>query len=153
MIWKILKIFFVLFWMGLIFYFSMDSGIESTKKSDGIIIRTSEILLRRKLTEQEKTLYIEKYQVYVRKTAHFTLYFFLGLSILLLLKEFHLFCKKDILVTILLVFLYACSDEIHQLFISERSGEILDVLLDTFGGVVAVIIYFFFNTIKTKKDI
>jgi VanZ family protein len=43
------------------------------------------------------------------------------------------------------VFLYACSDEIHQLFVPNRSGELLDVLLDTFGGSLGVLSISFFK--------
>jgi len=153
MIRKILKGVLVAFWMSLIFYFSMDSGVESTKKSDGIIIRTTEAILHRKLTTEEKKIYTEKYEVYVRKTAHFMIYFCLGLSVMWFLIEFHPLQKKDLLATIFFVFLYACSDEFHQLFIYERSGEIRDVFIDTLGGTTASCILYLFNAKKTKKDI
>lgn len=127
--------------MATIFMFSNDNDYESTKKSDGLIIRTSEFILNRKLTNKEKNIYTSKYVVLVRKTAHFTLYFLLGLFFCSFLKEFDLTNKKLIIYTIIFVFMYACSDEIHQLFISGRSGEILDVLIDTLGGVTSSILY------------
>ncbi len=153
MISKILKASLILFWMILIFLFSMDTGIESSKKSDGFVIRMSELVLRRNLTEKEKNTYIEKYQVYVRKIAHFSIYFCLGFSTIWFLSDFHPLQRKDILMATMFVFLYACSDEIHQLFVSGRSGEIIDVLIDTIGGLIGSCILYFFHTIKTKKDI
>ncbi len=141
MIKKIIKIVLVLIVMITIFMFSNDNDVSSNKKSDGFIIRTSEFLLNRKLTDKEKESYIDKYVVLVRKTAHFTIYFLLGLFFCSFLKEFDLNNKKLILYTVIFVFLYACSDEIHQLFISGRSGEILDVLIDTLGGLTSSIIY------------
>jgi VanZ family protein len=42
-------------------------------------------------------------------------------------------------VTIGLVFLYAGSDELHQLFVLYRTASFADVLLDTLGGVCGVI--------------
>ena len=127
--------------MATIFMFSSDNNVESTKKSDGLIIRTTEFVLNRKLTNKEKELYTSKYIVIVRKTAHFTLYFLLGLFYCSFLKEFDLTNKKLLLYTVLFVFIYACSDEIHQLFISGRSGEVLDVLIDTLGGFTSSLIY------------
>lgn len=124
-----------------IFMFSSDNDVESTRKSDGLIIRTTEFILNRKLTDTEKELYTSKYIVVVRKTAHFTLYFLLGLFFVSFLKEYDLSNKKLLLYTVLFVFIYACSDEIHQLFVSGRSGEITDVLIDTTGGFIASIIY------------
>ena len=41
-----------------------------------------------------------------------------------------------------MVLLYACSDEIHQTFVAGRSGEVLDVLIDTVGGSLATILYY-----------
>lgn len=49
---------------------------------------------------------------------------------------------KDILkLSILICMLYACSDEIHQLFVSGRSGKVLDVCIDTFGSLMGIFIY------------
>ncbi len=36
--------------------------------------------------------------------------------------------------SVLFCFFYACSDEIHQLFVSARSGRVLDVFIDTCGA-------------------
>ncbi|MBR5370352.1 MAG: VanZ family protein [Bacilli bacterium] len=141
MIKKIIKLFFVLIIMVTIFIFSGENDIESTGRSDGLIIRTCEFVLGRQLTNKEKDYYLENYVVYVRKTAHFTLYFLLGLAFISFLKEFDLNNKKLLIYTILFVFIYACSDEIHQLFIRGRSGEILDVLIDTLGGITSSFIY------------
>ena len=50
---------------------------------------------------------------------------------------------KSILLSIGISFLYACSDEIHQLFVPGRSGNILDVLIDTVGASVGVLVFSF----------
>lgn len=145
MIKKIIKILLVLIIMFTIFKFSSERDTVSTKRSDGIIIRTCEFVLGRQLSDKEKEIYLEKYVVYVRKTAHFTLYFLLGLTYISLLKEFNLNDKKLLIYTIIFVFIYACSDEIHQLFVPGRSGEITDVLIDTTGGILASFIYTVFR--------
>jgi VanZ family protein len=141
MIKKIIKVLLILIVMVTIFMFSNDDSEVSTRKSDRLIIKVSEFVLNRELSNKEKSEYLDRYFVIVRKTAHFTLYFLLGLTFVSFLKEFDLTNKKLILYTVIFVFLYACSDECHQLFISGRSGEILDVLIDTLGGVTSSIIY------------
>ncbi len=145
MIKKIIKILLVLIIMFTIFKFSSERDTVSTNRSDGIIIRTCEFFLGRQLNDKEKEIYLEKYVVYVRKTAHFTLYFLLGLAYISLLKEFNLDDKKLLIYTIIFVFMYACSDECHQLFVPGRSGEIKDVLIDTTGGIVSSFIYTVFR--------
>ncbi len=138
---KILKLLLVLLIMITIFMFSSDTGEKSDVKSEGLIIRITQTVLNRKLTVKEKELYINKYSKIVRKTAHFTLYFLLGLFFISFLKEFYINNKKLLLYTIIFVFIYACSDEIHQLFISNRSCIILDIFIDTLGGITSSFIY------------
>ena len=41
---------------------------------------------------------------------------------------------------IVFCFLYACSDEIHQLFVPGRSGMFTDVLIDTGGAVTGMLV-------------
>ena len=126
--------------MTTIFILSNDDSTESTKKSDRFIVHTTEFIMNRKLTNKERKKYINNYVVIARKTAHFTLYFLLGLTFINFLKEFNIDDQKKIIYSIIFVFLYACSDEIHQLFINGRSAEILDVLIDTIGGTISTLI-------------
>ena len=126
--------------MTTIFILSNDDSNASTKKSDRFIVNTTELIMKRKLTNKERKKYINNYVVIARKTAHFTLYFLLGLTFINFLKEFNIDDQKKIIYSIVFVFLYACSDEIHQLFINGRSAEILDVLIDTMGGTISTLI-------------
>ena len=141
MIIKIIKFILIILCMTFIFSLSADSGEASEKKSDSVIVKFTETILHRKLTDEEKEKYIEKTVVLVRKSAHFTLYFILGLLIISFLKEFGL-SKKSIIISIIVVLLYAVSDEIHQTFIPGRSGEVLDVLIDTIGGSLSTVLYY-----------
>ena len=57
--------------------------------------------------------------------------------------------KHSLFVAVLFCFLYACGDELHQLFISMRSARILDVWIDTCGSLTGIgLVYFFKNGIK-----
>ncbi|MCH3973318.1 MAG: VanZ family protein [Oscillospiraceae bacterium] len=77
----------------------------------------------------------------IRKCAHFTEYFLLGLclSCFSFFRREH-FLKKGILCVTLLSFLFACSDEIHQIFVSARTASFWDVLLDTGGAFFAALL-------------
>ena len=49
-------------------------------------------------------------------------------------------------------FLYACTDEFHQLFIAGRSAEIKDVLIDSFGSLTSILLCnFIYLKSKIKK--
>lgn len=147
---KIIKLTLIVLCMILIFCFSSDSAIESTKKSDGFIVKTTELILRRKLTTYEKEHYIEKFVFIVRKGAHFSIYLILGLLIMSYFKEIYLVNNKALFITVLICFLYACSDELHQLFVPGRSGEIRDVLIDTLGGATGGYLYYLIFKIRRR---
>lgn len=72
----------------------------------------------------------------IRKSVHFIAYGVLAVLI------FQAIGKKSLFVAWLLTTVYAASDEIHQAFVPARTGSILDVLLDSFGALIALSILF-----------
>ena len=126
-IFKILS--FIL--MGTIFWFSHQNGEESLKQSNFILQYIKDLL--------------SLFNLDVRKLAHFTIYFLLGSCYFLSFKNLS---KKEVLISILLTFLYACSDEYHQSFVPGRGPAFKDVLIDTSGGTLGIIslkVYNLFN--------
>lgn len=152
---KVIKLILILLVMLTIFLFSSDNGIKSTKKSDIVIVKTTQFFLGKKLSGKEYQRYIESFVVPVRKSAHFFIYFVLGILMISFVGEFRNINYIALLISISICFLYACSDEVHQLFVSGRSGEACDVFIDTFGSFFGVIIYFIcytkYRKVKEKK--
>lgn len=148
---KVINIILIILWMGLIFVLSNDTAEESSKKSDGLIVRCVQDIIKRDLSTKEKEKVLKYLVKPVRKGAHFFLYFVLGILIINLFKSFELFNYKTILLAILLCFLYACSDEIHQLFIKGRSCEVRDILIDTIGSLSGISVYYLFSKISIRK--
>ena len=83
--------------------------------------------------------------------THFAIYFILGITVVSFFREFSIPIRKLLLLSIFLAFLYACSDEIHQLFVPGRSGQFIDVLLDTCGASVGVGLYVLLFRKKIKE--
>lgn len=148
---KVINIILIILWMGLIFVLSNDTAEESSKKSDGLIVRCVQDIIKRNLSTKEKEKVLKYLVKPVRKSAHFFLYFVLGILIINLFKSFELFNYKTILLAILLCFLYAWSDEIHQLFIKGRSCEVRDILIDTIGSLSGISVYYLFSKISIRK--
>ena len=48
--------------------------------------------------------------------------------------------KKRVCICLVMGFLYACSDEIHQLFSQGRSGKAVDVFIDTMGVLNGILL-------------
>ncbi|MGD0615630.1 MAG: VanZ family protein, partial [Verrucomicrobiota bacterium] len=43
--------------------------------------------------------------------------------------------------TVLLVALYAASDEFHQIFVPTREASVRDVMIDTIGGIAGLLLF------------
>ena len=142
---RFFKLLFIVLWMILIFLFSSDNSNKSSSKSDQLIINFNKVVLRNDLSKKEEKKLVDKYSFLVRKTAHFTLYFILGFLVILYILEYIPISFKSLLIVIIIVFLYAVSDEVHQLFVSGRSCEIRDIFIDTLGGMLYPILYFRFK--------
>ena len=145
-----INILFIIVWMLVIFNFSNQQGTSSSGLSDRITIKIAQIITQNKLTEDEKEQIINKYSFIIRKTAHFIVYFILGFLTIILTTDLYSYNKKTFLFTLLFNFLYASTDEIHQLFINGRNGSFLDVLLDTTGALTAISLVFLINYINRR---
>jgi VanZ family protein len=70
----------------------------------------------------------------IKKSAHVTEYFILGLFLNFSLKNStKLSLRQRLLLLIIIGLVYAVSDEFHQTFIAGREGRIRDVLIDSLG--------------------
>ncbi|UTX51105.1 VanZ family protein [Candidatus Saccharibacteria bacterium TM7i] len=87
---------------------------------------------------------------FVRKSAHFILYFILGVLVFNALHKTVPSRRKAILISICVVFGYAALDEIHQLFIPGRSGEVRDVLLDTVAGTIGIGVFASIQSLRAR---
>lgn len=147
---KVIKGLVVILCMVIIFLFSTDNSVESTKKSNRVIIEVTSFF-KLDLSKKQQQHVIDMFFVPVRKMAHFFIYFVLGIALVSFLREFSIPIRRLLLLSIFLAFLYACTDEFHQLFVPGRSGQIIDVMLDTFGASVGVFIYYLVFHKKLKE--
>ena len=89
----------------------------------------------------------------VRKTAHFTEYAVLGSLFFLNLKSWQRSknsTSMNILLSLIFSFLYACTDELHQIFVPGRSAQFRDVLIDTLGASFGTLITYLTIKLFTK---
>ena len=143
---KIILLIITILWMIVIFIFSNQDASKSADYSDSLIKSTIVNiykLFNNNPTEEKIEEIVETWDLPVRKLAHLTEYFILGVLMFLTLNSYNI---KIIYIVILLCFLYAVSDEIHQLFVIGRYGNIIDVLIDTLGSTLGVFL------VKRKKN-
>ena len=140
---KIISLILLIAWSLLIFCFSSDNGIESSSLSGKVTDVVIDVLSLKPNEKQKETIH-----TFIRKTAHFTEYFILGVLIVNCLINFKI-SKYYLLYAILIGVIYAISDEIHQVFVSGRVGSPVDVLIDSCGVITSV---GFINLIRSKHE-
>lgn len=116
---------------------STDSADASTKITD-VILRVVQGVFDVP-QEQEAALFDFCHKA-VRKIAHFTEYACLAVSVYLLLSCYSLKKIFSPLISLLYCLVYAITDEVHQLFVDGRSGQVTDVCIDFLGAVAGVLI-------------
>lgn len=147
----------LILWLIIIFMFSNQASDKSNTTSDHVtetITSTITTITKEgKITkEKQKEININT-RVIVRKTAHFLAFLILGIITFMVLKDINkLTIKYLILISISFCFIYACSDEIHQLFISGRTAQVLDILIDTIGASFGVLIMYLLKKKELKRS-
>lgn len=148
---KVIYSILIVLWMSVIFCLSNQPAIDSTELSDGFISNTIGNVYKffnKNISSDELNEIKVKYTHPVRKMAHFTIYMILGILVTLLVREYNVSFNKCLFISLLVCLLYSISDEVHQLFVIGRSGEIRDVLIDTSGSFIGI---FIFNNLFRKK--
>ena len=137
-------------WMGFIFSMSSENA-EKSSNTSGQTIRVvlSTVPEFEKQPEEVKVNIIEELQFIVRKSAHFIGYMILGILASGLILQYENINKKYPLAFLICV-IYAISDEIHQLFVPGRSGQVRDVLIDSAGSFLGIILVMAFVKLLIK---
>lgn len=149
MIKKVCSILLVIVWMLLIFVNSHDNGMESTNKSSTFITNVVSIFTKIPKDSEKMNDIVNKASFPIRKMAHFAEYFILAILVIYALTVWQV--KNRFIICVSICILYASSDEIHQLFIPSRSGEIADILFDSFASIIGSFIFVNLNRLKLKN--
>jgi VanZ family protein len=152
----------VLIWMGMIFYASsqpyekqdlrptisshLNLEIIETLFSSIVIHYAGDEISINKLGAAH---FIE---FFIRKAAHFFVYFGLGFLIYRALSIYFLNNRLTFIASWALTILYAISDEIHQGYTPNRSPHWEDVVIDTIGGLFGILLaWIIYKKIRTKR--
>ncbi len=135
---KFIKWLLLILWLSFIFYMSNQTGGTSGGLSDKIFYFFTNFLPE---LENHKGLCL----FFIRKGAHVFEYFVLGILVFEVVKEYIIDLKKLIIISLLFSLFLACFDEIHQLFIDGRAGKITDVLIDSIGYIISILLLFLKN--------
>lgn len=133
--------------MCAIFFFSAQEATVSTQTSTSLgrgLITFRNACLGIEMSEEmleQKALAADHF---IRKSAHATEYMILALSITIPMIAGVILTDKTLIYRFVMGFvltaLYSITDEVHQLFVRGRSGQVKDVIIDSIGALIGVLI-------------
>ena len=133
-------------WMVAIFLFSAQDADESSQMSMGIGETVGQVFVEdyESWSMEKQLSFIDSIEFPIRKTAHALEYTLLGFLLMGALNQ-----RKGWAVFIGVI--YAASDEVHQLFVPGRSGQITDVMIDSAGVILGIFIFGLYRRIFCEK--
>lgn len=134
-----------------IFKFSSEDSGKSTGTSDFVIdCIINNNPFTKDLDNVQKEEIKENIKMPIRKLAHFSIYTLLGITVMIHICTYEIDKYKKIGCSLIIGMLYAISDEIHQLFVPGRSGQVRDVIIDTFGVIFGICIILLIQNLVKK---
>ena len=143
----------VVTWMAVIFFLSAQEASQSSSLSGSAIWSVAKITQPgfREMPRDEQESMVEQYQHIARKTAHMLAYMVLGVLCMTALFQYSIRRGIRTAAAFAVCVGYAGMDEVHQLFVAGRSGQITDVGIDTIGVFLGICSVLFIHWIwKTK---
>lgn len=124
----------------MIFCFSAQDAELSAQTSTGLAVFVLRLFVPGfdAMTAKEQWVYFDQLLLFVRKAAHFTEFAMLGASLRLLFHALAL--RRPALIAWVAGTLYACTDELHQMFVDGRGPMWQDVCIDSAGVMIAVLL-------------
>lgn len=137
--WRTLSAVAVVLWGMVIFSFSAQNSSESSHVSETLCYAIADeynAVFKQQLSEEQLWGLAELIEHPIRKGAHMTEYAIFALLLYHALCAFGIKGKKRYPIVLALILLYAATDELHQLYVSGRSAQVTDVLIDALGGAI-----------------
>jgi len=130
----------VILWMVLIFCLSAQEAAQSSALSGSTIKQVAAVIhpgFREMSVEQQNGI-VESYQYAARKTAHALAYLVLGVLCMTALFQYPARRGHRFTAALAVCVGYAGTDEVHQLFVPGRSGQLTDVCIDACGAALGI---------------
>ena len=141
-----------LVWMTVIYWLSDKPAPESSMESEGLAMRIVKLITENsglsEADQMERALYLEPY---IRDVAHVLEYAILAVFIYIAVKVFVSDFRKAVIWTVVICFLYSCTDEWHQYHVPGRAAQVVDIVLDTSGAVIALLVLAAKQILKKRR--
>ena len=136
---------------AIIFMFSGQDGKTSESLSDEVTIKVIDKYAEikdKEISSDKKNKIVKDVRVFVRKSAHFAIYFLLGVIVYLFVRCYDV--KKPFILALFVSAMCAGLDEFHQLFSPGRTARLYDVMIDALGSSAGMLVIMGLVKIKDR---
>jgi VanZ family protein len=126
---------------------SLLPGELSSNQSGFFVGIASNILQRVNMSVPTELL-----SFWMRKLAHFTQFFILGVLWMITIAKSQLSHKHTIFIVLMIGLMTALVDEGIQMFVPDRGPSLIDVLIDWVGIITSVLIFQLYQQLKMSRQ-
>lgn len=144
---RLIMLCILLAWMTLIYLFSAQNSIQSASLSSGMLRKLLSLLPGwNAMSPALQTRRIDQLHHLFRKLGHFSEYTVLGVIAASTMRTCFPTvvtsgkCVRYFFIPACFALSYAACDEIHQIFVPGRSCEFRDVMIDTAGACLGILL-------------
>lgn len=138
-LYRIISVLLIIIWMFAIFKLSAMDGKASDNGSRKVVKKIV-TETRKDYNEKQVDIAVERANTPFRKCMHASEYFVLALLLFNFINTFNIKKYYKYIGSLIIAFLYACTDEFHQTFVLGRGGQFKDVMIDTSGAILGLIV-------------
>lgn len=133
----------VLATMMIIYNFSSENSTKSSQTSSQVVVQVLDVVMEK---EDITPPVVKKFQIPFRKLAHFGIFMLLGFCMYSAYeKSFKIKLWINAILSLASCVLYAVSDEYHQKFTDGRANSFKDVLIDSTGACIGILLFIGLN--------
>lgn len=136
---KLLSYVLLIFWMIIIYLLSNQTGSMSGSNSGKIIYNTLKCIYELFHINTDNLYNIVEFiHSPLRELMHMLEYLILSILIYYVLSNYN--SDNKFIISVMFCFIYATFDEIHQIFIPNRTFEYFDIFMDIIGAIIGIFI-------------
>ena len=133
--------------------FCMNNELSNTKSKDTIntIVESSVVVTNKDISKDNLNSIVNDLNKSLRKCMHSFVFFILVILFINAFNNSNIRSYKCYLFSIVLSFIYACFDEFHQLYVTGRTGQLMDIGIDMIGVLFGVLVIYNYRLLVEEK--
>ena len=133
--------------------FCMNNELSNTKSKDTIntIVESSVVVTNKDISKDNLNSIVNDLNKSLRKCMHSFVFFILVILFINAFNNSNIRNYKCYLFSIVLSFIYACFDEFHQLYVTGRTGQLMDIGIDMIGVLFGGLVIYNYRLLVEEK--